>query len=183
MIKADIKGKIYDIPTSWHDLPYSKAIEVIKIKEPDLALCRLIDLDLEVLNSLKNKSVAMLYNAVKFIGDKSVMDSNEPLEKYKDFDYGSKSYGDTEKVRSLISQNSDKSFLDLAPEIIKHLTGDDISEEPFAEIIGTVGFFLNQWIASTSSTMNLTKAEEMTNNSELELKGSIDSGVSELTLS
>jgi hypothetical protein len=183
MIKSEIKGKEYLIPTNWNDVPYIKAIEVIKIKEPDLALCKLIGLDIEVLNSLKNKSVAILYNCVSFISDISIMESNEPKEKYKYFDYGSKSYGDTEKVRSLISQNSDKNFLELAPEIIKHLTGDDISNEPFDEVIGTVGFFLNQWIVSISSTMNSSKIAEMKNKLGLELKGLTNSEASVLTLS
>lgn len=183
MIKANIKGTEYEIPTTWYDVPYSKAIEVIKTKEPDEALCKLIGIELEILNSLQNNSVATLYNCVKFISDVSIMENNEPLEKYKDFDYGSKSYGDTEKVRTIISQNSDKSFLDLAPEIIKYLTGDDISNEPFAEVIGTVGFFLKQWMVSISSTMNSMKAEGMTNNLGLESKGLTDLEASVLTLS
>jgi len=182
MIKADIKGKEYEIPTSWADVPYIKAIEVIKIKEPDLALCKLIGIEIRELNSLQNNSVAILYNCVQFISDVSIMESNEPKEKYKDFDYGSKSYGDTEKVRNIISQNSDKNFLDLAPEIIKHLTGDDISNEPFSEVIGTVGFFLNQWIISISNIQNLMKAVGMKNNLLQELKESTDSEASVLTL-
>jgi len=183
MIKADIKGTEYDIPTSWADVPYIKAIEVIKIKEPDLALCKLIGIDIELLNSLQNKSVAILYNCVQFISDVSIMEKNEPKEKYKDFDYGSKSYGDTEKVRNIISQNSEKSFLDLAPEIIKHLTGDDISNEPFSEVIGSVDFFLKQWMLSTASTMSLMKVAEMKNQSLQELKGLTNSEASVLTLS
>jgi hypothetical protein len=183
MIKADIKGTEYEIPTSWADVPYIKAIEVIKIKEPDLALCKLIGIDIELLNNLQNKSVAILYNCVQFISDVSIMEKNEPKEKYKDFDYGSKSYGDTEKVRNIISQNSEKSFLDLAPEIIKHLTGDDISNEPFSEVIGSVDFFLKQWMLSTASTMSLTKVAEMKNQSLQELKGSTNSEASVLTLS
>jgi hypothetical protein len=182
MIKADIKGTEYDIPTSWADVPYIKAVEVIKIKEPDLALCKLIGIEIEELNSLQNKSVAILYNCVQFISDVSIMESNEPKEKYKDFDYGSKSYGDTEKVRNIISQNSDKNFLDLAPEIIKHLTGDDISNEPFSEVIGTVGFFLNQWMISISNIQNLMKAVGMKNNLLQELKESTGSEASVLTL-
>lgn len=183
MIKAEIKGTEYNIPTSWADVPYKQAIEVIKTKEPDLALCKLIGIDIELLNSLQNKSVATLYNCVSFISDISIMENNEPKEKYKDFDYGSKSYGDTEKVRNIISQNKDKSFLDLAPEIINHLTGDDISEEPFSEIIGTVGFFLNQWIASTSNIQNLMKAAGTKNKSEQESTGSTGLEASALTLS
>ena len=144
MIKAEIKGIMYDIPTTWYDVPYKTAIEVVKEKEPDNALCLLIGIDLETLNSLQSKSVATLYNCVSFIEDISIMENNDVLEKYQSFDYGTMPYGDTEKVRQYISKNNDKSFLDLAPEVIKLLTGDDISEEPFAKIIGSVDFFLNQ---------------------------------------
>jgi hypothetical protein len=91
-------------------------------------------------------------------------------------------YGDTEKVRQYISKNNDKSFLDLAPEVIKMLTGDDISEEPFAKIIGSVDFFLKQWMVSTASTMSLTKVAEMKKASGQELKDLTDSEASVLTL-
>lgn len=182
MIKADIKGKEYEIPTSWSDVPYKTAIEVIKQKEPDNALCLLIGIDLETLNSLQSNSVATLYNCVSFIEDVSIMENTDVLEKYKSVDYGSLPYGDTEKVRQYISKNNDKSFLDLATEVIKMLTGDDISEEPFAEIIGTVDFFLKQWMVSTASTMSLTKVAEMKKASGQELKGLTDSEALVLTL-
>ena len=182
MIKAEIKGTVYDIPTTWYDVPYKTAIKVIKEKDPDNALCLLIGIDLETLNSLQNKSVATLYNCVKFIEDVSVMESADILEKYKSVDYGSLPYGDTEKVRQYISNNKESSFLDLAPEVIKMLTGDDISEEPFAKIIGTVDFFLRQWMVSTVNTMNSTKVAGTKNQLEQGLNDSTDSGVSVLTL-
>ena len=182
MIQAEIKGIVYNVPTTWYDVPYKTAIEVIRQKEPDNALCLLIGIDLETLNSLQSKSVATLYNCVGFIEDISIMENNDVLEKYQSFDYGSMPYGDTEKVRQYISKNNDKSFLDLATEVIKLLTGDDISEEPFAKIIGSVDFFLKQWMVSTASTMNLTKVAEMKNQSGQGLKGLTDSEVSVLTL-
>lgn len=183
MIQAEIKGKVYNVPTTWYDVPYKTAIEVVKEKEPDNALCLLIGIDLETLNSLQSKSVATLYNCVFFIEDISIMEKNDVLEKYQSFDYGSMPYGDTEKVRQYISKNNDKSFLDLAPEVIKLLTGDDISDEPFAKIIGSVDFFLKQWMVSTASTMSLTKVAEMKNQSWQELKDSTNSEASVLTLS
>lgn len=182
MIKAEIKGIVYNVPTTWYDVPYKTAIKVIKEKEPDNALCLLIGIDLETLNSLQNKSVATLYNCVNFIEDVSIMENTDVLEKYKSIDYGSLPYGDTEKVRQYISNNKESNFLDLATEVIKMLTGDDISELPFAEIIGTVDFFLKQWIVSTASMMNLTKVAEMKKASGQELKGLTDSEVSVLTL-
>jgi hypothetical protein len=182
MIQADIKGIIYNVPTTWYDVPYKTAIEVIRQKEPDNALCLLIGIDLETLNSLQSKSVATLYNCVAFIEDISIMENTEVLEKYKSVDYGSLPYGDTEKVRQYISKNNDKSFLDLATEVIKMITGDDISEEPFAKIIGSVDFFLKQWMVSTASTMSLMKVAEMKKASGQELKGLTDSEASVLTL-
>lgn len=182
MIQAEIKGIVYNVPTTWYDVPYKTAIEVVKEKQPDNALCLLIGIDLETLNSLQSKSVATLYNCVSFIEDISIMENNDVLEKYQSFDYGSMPYGDTEKVRQYISKNNDKSFLDLAPEVIKLLTGDDISEEPFAKIIGSVDFFLKQWMVSTASTMNLTKVAEMKKASWQELKDSTSSEALVLTL-
>ena len=182
MIKAEIKGIVYDVPTTWFDVPYKTAVKVIKEKEPDNALCLLIGIDLETLNSLQNKSVATLYNCVGFIEDITIMENTEVLEKYKSIDYGSLPYGDTEKIRQYISNNKESSFLDLAPEVIKMITGDDINEMPFAEIIGSVDFFLKQWIASTVNTMNLTKVAGMKKASGQELKGLTDSEVSVLTL-
>jgi len=182
MIQAEIKGIIYNVPTTWYDVPYKTAIEVVNEKQPDNALCLLIGIDLETLNSLQSKSVATLYNCVSFIEDISIMENNDVLEKYQSFDYGSMPYGDTEKVRQYISKNNDKSFLDLAPEVIKLLTGDDISEEPFAKIIGSVDFFLKQWMVSTASTMSLTKVQGMKKASGQELKGLTDSEASVLTL-
>jgi hypothetical protein len=182
MIQAEIKGIVYNVPTTWYDVPYKTAIEVIRQKEPDNALCLLIGIDLETLNSLQSKSVATLYNCVSFVEDISIMENTDVLEKYQSVDYGSLPYGDTEKVRQYISKNNDKSFLDLAPEVIKLLTGDDISEEPFAKIIGSVDFFLKQWMVSTASTMSLTKVAEMKKASGQELKGLTDSEASVLTL-
>jgi hypothetical protein len=182
MIKAEIKGIVYNVPTTWYDVPYKTAIEVVKEKEPDNALCLLIGIDLETLNSLQSKSVATLYNCVSFVEDISIMENNDVLEKYKSVDYGSLPYGDTEKVRQYISKNNDKSFLDLATEVIKMITGDDISEEPFAKIIGSVDFFLKQWMVSTASTMSLMKVAEMKKASGQELKGLTDSEASVLTL-
>ena len=109
-------------------------------------------------------------------------ENTDVLEKYKSIDYGSLPYGDTEKVRQYISNNKESNFLDLATEVIKMLTGDDISEQPFAEIIGTVDFFLKQWIVSTASTMNLTKVAEMKKASGQVLNDSTDSEASVLML-
>lgn len=182
MIKAEIKGIIYDVPTTWYDVTYTKAIKIIKMEEIDDVACELIGIDKETLNSLQNSSVNILFNCIDFIKDVSIFKSEEPDEKYKNFDYGSLSYGDTEKVRKIINSNEDKTFLELAPEIVKVLTGEDISEQPFAKTIGNVGFFLTQWIASTSSIMNSPKAIEMKSKLEQELKGLTDSEASVLTL-
>jgi len=86
MIQAEIKGIIYNVPTTWYDVPYKTAIEVVNEKQPDNALCLLIGIDLETLNSLQSKSVATLYNCVSFIEDISIMENNDVLEKYQSFD-------------------------------------------------------------------------------------------------
>jgi hypothetical protein len=163
MIKATINGKDYQVPTSWDDVPYRIGAEVVRLTEPDEALCMLIGLDTETLNALKESSVSQLFHCIKFIEDITIMDSDVPLEKYAKFDYGSAPYGDTQKVKQILSNNLDKSFSQLAPEIIKRLTGDEIGDLPFSEIIGTVGFFLNQWIAwSVHSKSSETQKGQVT---------------------
>lgn len=182
MIKAEIKGKMYDVPTSWQDVSYNKAIKIIKMEDIEDIACELIEIDKETFYSLQNQSVNTLYNCIGFIKDLSLMKNEEPEEKFKTFDYGSMTYGDTEKVRKIINNNPDKSFLELGAEIIKLLTNEDISERPFSEVIGNVGFFLKQWILSTSNIANSTKAVEMKNKLEQELKGLTNSEASVLTL-
>ena len=182
MIKAEIKGKIYDVPTTWHDVTYIKAIKIIKMEDIEDVACELIGIDKETFYSLQNESVNILFNCIDFIKDVSIIKSENPEDRFKDFDYGSLTYGDTEKVRKIINSNADKTFLELAPEIVKILTGEDISEKPFSKMIGNVGFFLNQWIISTSSMMNSPKAKEMKSKLEQELKGLTDSEASVLTL-
>jgi hypothetical protein len=110
------------------------------------------------------------------------MKNEEPEEKFKTFDYGSMTYGDTEKVRKVINNNPDKSFLELGAEIIKLLTNEDISQRPFSEVIGNIGFFLRQWILSTSNIANSTKVAETKKASGQELKDSTSSEASVLTL-
>jgi hypothetical protein len=176
MIEAEIKGTRYKIPTSWFDVPYTKGVEVFKLKEPDDILCALIGLDKEVLIGLKGKSVATLFNCIKFVDDVTCVNSELPQEKYKDIDYGSLPYGTTEAVKIIIKNslgnNLGNNFMDIAPDVIKKLTDDDISNEPFAEVIGSVGFFLNQWMAFTKDSMSLTKTEQLKSNNSQELTGS-----------
>ncbi len=183
MIKVIIKGKEYDVPVSWDEVPFTKGVEVIeliKAEKQDEILCLLIGIDLEILHSLKAHSVAQLFSLTEFYLDLSLLDSDVPQDKYKNIDYGSLPYGDTEAIRIIINNGKDKDFMQLAPEVLKKITGDDISNEPFSEVIGSVGFFLNQWIAFTKDTQNLTKTK-LTNGQNLqELEGSKGSEVLEL---
>jgi len=180
MIKTIIKGNEYDIPTSWQDLTYTKGVEVvelIKLGEQDDVLCHVIGIDKEILHSLSANDVAKLFIVTEFFTDLTLIDSELPQEKYKSIDYGTLPYGDTEAIRIIMSNNSDKNFLQLAPQVIKKITGDDISNEPFSEVIGSVGFFLNQWIAFTSNSMNSTKQKQIKGQNSQELTGSEGSGV------
>lgn len=183
MIKVIIKGKEYDVPTSWHDVPYTKGVEVIeliKAEKQDEILCLLIGIDIETLHSLKAGSAAKLFAITEFYLDLTLLDSELPQEKYKHIDYGSLPYGDTEAVRIIINNGKDKDFMQLAPAIIKKITGDDISNEPFSEVIGSVGFFLNQWMIFTKDSMNLTKQKLTNGQNSQELEGSKGSEVLEL---
>jgi hypothetical protein len=183
MIKVLIKGKEYEVPVSWSEVSYVKGVEVVELIKQDKRdeiLCLLIGIDIETLHSLKAHSAAQLFTLTEFILDLSLMDSDVPQDKYKDIDYGSLPYGDTEAIRIIINNGKDKDFMQLAPDVLKKITGDDISNEPFSEVIGSVGFFLNQWIAFTKDTQSLTN-QKLTNGQNLqELGGSNDSEVLEL---
>ena len=180
MIKVKIKEIEYNVPTSWVDVSYSKAIEVIKIEDIDDVLCYLTGIPKDILYTLKESSVAKLFILIRFVEDVEIWNSNEPGDKYKDFDYGSAEYGKTEAVKIIINNNKDKNFLDLAPQIIQKLTGDDISNEPMSEVIGTVGFFLNQWIHYTASSQSLVKVKQQEISKGQELIDLNDSEVLEL---
>ena len=183
MIKVIIKGKEYDVPVSWDEVSYVKGVEVvelIKAEKQDEVLCLLIGIDIETLHSLKAHSAAQLFAITEFYLDLSLLDNDVPQDKYKDIDYGSLPYGDTEAIRIIINNGKDKDFMQLAPEVLKKITGDDISEQPFSEVIGSVGFFLNQWIAFTKDTTNLTKVKSTNGQNSQELEGLNDSEVLEL---
>lgn len=183
MIKVIIKGKEYDVPVAWSEVSYVKGVEVIELAKQDKRdeiLCLLIGIDIETLNSLKADSAAKLFALTEFVLDLSIMDNDIPQDKYKDIDYGSLPYGDTEAIRIIINNGKDKDFMQLAPDVLKKITGDDISEQPFNEVIGSVGFFLNQWMDFTKNTQNLTKAKLTNVQNSQELEGSNDLEVLEL---
>jgi hypothetical protein len=183
MIKVIIKGKEYDVPVSWNEVPYVKGVEVIELmkqEKQDDILCLLIGIDIETLHSLKAHSVAQLFSLTEFYLDLALLDNNEPKDKYKDINYGSLPYGETEAIKIIISNGKDKDFMQLAPDVLKKITGDDISNEPFSEVIGSVGFFLNQWIAFTKDLQNLTKAKQTSEANLQGLNDLNDSGVLEL---
>jgi hypothetical protein len=183
MIKVLIKGKEYDVPVSWSEVSYVKGVEVVELIKQDKRdeiLCVLIGIDIETLHSLKAQSAAQLFGLTEFVLDLSLMDNDVPQDKYKDIDYGSLPYGDTEAIRIIINNGKDKDFMQLAPDVLKKITGDDISNEPFSEVIGSVGFFLNQWMAFTKLTQNLTKQKQTNGQNLQELEGLKDLEVLEL---
>jgi len=53
--------------------------------------------------------------------------------------------------------------------IIKELKGEDISDMPFLEVIGTANFFLSKSIVSIISTVSLVKVNELLSKNKLEL--------------
>jgi len=181
MIKANIKGKEYDIPTSWWDVPYNKALEVIKLDNSVDILCVLIGITPEEVDSLQSNSVNQLLNCLSFVNDiEEVTNNKEPEERFKKFDYGTAPFGDTEAVRNIMKSNSEKSFLFVADKVILKLTGIDISNDPFAQVIGSVDFFLTQWVSFMISTQNSVKESQVKTNKLLESDGSNNSGVLEL---
>jgi len=183
MIDVTISGKDFQVPVSWDEVSYVKGVQVIELlkeEKQDEILCLLIGVDIETLHSLPTKEVVKLFALTEFYLDLSLLDNDVPQDKYKDINYGSLPYGDTEAIRIIINNGKDKNFMQLAPDVLKKITGDDISEQPFSEVIGSVGFFLNQWIAFTKDLQNLTNQKQTSEANSQELEGSKDSGVLEL---
>lgn len=183
MRKANIGENVYLIPQSWEDLMYTDAVNFY------LAMCRdanpheiitlLTGISNEILFNLSTNSVDRLYAELSFINDASIFEDTNVKDEYKDFDFGSLKYRETEKVKQLIDYN--KSLIENAPVLFDYLFKVDLSKEPFTEWIGTVNFFLNKWVDSMMNSHISEKANRMPSKFKQELTGSTDLEVLQLT--
>lgn len=155
----------YKIPLSWEEVKYSQAIAVIKnLDDKAEQLKALSGIDADIINALSDREAQSLFTLISFTEDLSPFERNDVLDKYKDFDFGNVSFLLSEKVRTAL--NKDIIGLEASVEIIKILKGEDISDEPFLDVIGSANFFLSNTLIFTVTIPNLNKIYSATNKSE-----------------
>jgi len=176
-----INGTPYNIPLSWDEVTYKQAVGVIKnVDDKAAQLNILTDIPLDSINRMPDFQVAKLFELISFTENLEVFDSVDVLDRFKSFDFGSIEYGGAEKVRKIM--NSGGTGFEVVIGIIKELKGEDISDMPFLEVIGTANFFLSKSIVSIISTVSLVKVNELLSKNKLELTDSKALGALQHTL-
>lgn len=136
----------YNIPISWEELTYKKAIDVLSnINDKGKQLNVISGIPIEIINSMKDLDISKIFALISFTENLDVFDSENVIEEYNDFDYGSIPYKEAEQCRNIMI-NSKESGFDSVIDIIKTLTKYDITNEPFLKVIGTANFFLSNSI-------------------------------------
>jgi len=157
----------YNIPICWEDVTYKQGVSIIKnVNDKGQQLAELTLIPIEMINAMQDTTVQQLFDLISFTENLEVFDSQEVLDEYKDFDFGSIEYGGAEKVRKIMNQ--DASGFEVVIGIIKELKGIDISDEPFLKVIGTANFFLSKSLVSIIVTANLTKVNQLLSKNKLE---------------
>lgn len=143
MRKANIESNVYLIPQSWDDLMYTDAVKYYLAKcndaNPNEIITLLTGISEEILLNLSTNSVDKLFDELSFVNDESIFEDTNVKDEYKDFDFGSLKYRESEKVKQLIDYK--KSLIENAPVLFDYLFKVDLDKEPFTEWIGTVNFF------------------------------------------
>lgn len=173
MIKATIGRKKVNIPISWDEIGYSKAVELYSIDGIDQKVLHCIGINQKTLNSLSISSSDKLFTILSFLEDAAIYNKIDE-ESYKDFDFGSKSYEDVEKTKLLLS-DKEKNGFQVMPDVIKLITGDDVTDLPASKALGIVNFFLLKSIHFFSITRNSENMNTMRKKFKQELTGSKDS--------
>lgn len=178
---VNINHVAYNIPLSWDELTYSQAIKIVKhIDNKAAQLSAISGIDLDIIDALPDTHASQLFHLIAFTEDLTPFESTDVEEKYKDFDFGSVSFGLAEKVRQ--SATGGKNGFEVAIDIIKILNGEDISERPFLEVIGSANFFLCNTLIFIITMPNLTKIHSAMNKKPREWSDSIVLEVLQRTL-
>lgn len=152
----------YNIPISWDELNYTQAVNVIKnVNDKAEQLKAVSGIDVDIIESLNDQQAQSLFAIISFTEDLSPFESSEVAERFKDFDFGSVSYGLAEKVRKALDK--DVTGFEAAIDIIKILKDEDISTAPFLDVIGSANFFLNNTLISIVTIPNLEKIRSAMN--------------------
>lgn len=167
----------YNIPTSWDELTYEQAVNIIKnVDDKDIQLCSLSGIPLEVLYHAPDSVASKLFTYIQFTEQMEVFESEDILDEYKSFDFGAVEYGESEAIRKYFT--GDKTGFEIVIDIVKRLVNYDISQEPFLKVIGTANFFLSRSISSIVLTKSLARSITNLSNYKQELKGLANSEAS-----
>lgn len=129
-----------NVPESWDEVSYSKAIRLFEIEDEVQLINVLCDTDKA--EDIKFNEVEQILECLKFVDDMSIFTDEQPIAKYMDFDFGGQSFKTVKDIENIFKQNSSKRAFDIMPLVMKRLIGIDISNEPVKEWIGTANFFL-----------------------------------------
>lgn len=159
MIELKIQDKKFLCPESWDDVTCSVGINYFNAKlnkadKSDL-ISILTGIPIETLGQLSVRSVEVIISKLMFAEDESVFFEDKPKEEYKDFDYGSLKYKQTERVRQIIDIK--KSLFGNSIPVFKYIFDIDLEEEPLVEWVGTLNFFLNSWIDFMAQSSDTSK--------------------------
>ena len=168
MQQVKINNEVYEIPISWSELNYWQACQVINlVGDKGKQLSMLAKIPMQLIDIMPNDKAHLLFDIISFTENLEVFESEVILDEFKDFDFGSIEYGKAEKVKQLMSR--DASGYEVSADSIKYLTGKDINEMPFSEVIGTANFFLSKLIASIIVSPSLVTLKQAMNKSKLVL--------------
>lgn len=158
MQQVKINEVPYNIPISWGEATYKQGVGVLKyLDNKGQQLSELSGIPIEIIDKLQDNQVSTMFALISFTENLHVFEMVNVLDKYKDFDFGSTDFGTAEKCRKIM--NSDGIGQELVIDIIKLLTGDDISDMPFLEVIGTANFFLTNTLISMIVSPSLEKVK------------------------
>lgn len=148
----------YQIPISWSEVTFLKAVEVIKnVDDKAKQLFALSGIPEDVLSKVPNADVHKLFALISFTENLEAFDNDDVLEEYNKYDFGSIEYGEAEACRKLMESN--ETGFEVVIKQINHLVGYDITNEPFLKVIGTANFFLSKLISSIIITPSSAKMD------------------------
>ena len=168
MQQVTINNEVYEIPISWSELNYWQACQVINlVGDKGKQLSMLAKIPMQLIDIMPNDKAHLLFDIISFTENLEVFESDNVTEEDKAFDFGNLEYGKAEKIKQLMSR--DASGYEVVADCIKFLSGKDINEMPFLEVIGTANFFLSKLIVSTIVSPSLVTLKQAMNKSKLVL--------------
>ena len=139
------------VPESWSEINYSKAIKILKADEVELIDILFGEGTADRLTFIQANEIL---SELSFIDDLSIFNLNEPKEEYKHIDVGSIPFGSMKKIEGFF-QAKDSSGFEAMGKAMPLIIGKEIWDEPVTEWIGTVNFFLSKLIRSLAISQSL----------------------------